>query len=87
LHVICVKVALSALPLTGALTGDEPGMSTKAATEVDFLVETDSRIVDQVRKDLSQAYLNIMSKALQAGRLAEQGEAVSPAATPNSGKK
>jgi hypothetical protein len=62
-------------------------MSTGAATEVDFLVETDERIVDQVRKDLSQAYLNIMSRALQAGRLAEQGQAVSQAATPNSGKK
>jgi len=75
LHVICVKVPLSALHLSGALTGDEPAMSTGAATEVDFLVETDSRIVDQVRKDLSQAYLSIMSKALQAGRVAEQGEA------------
>lgn len=62
-------------------------MSTKAATEVDFLVETDSRIVDQVRKDLSQAYLGIMSRALQAGRVAEQGEAVSKQATPNSGEK
>ena len=62
-------------------------MSSGAATEVDFLVETDSRIVEQVRRDLSQAYLNIMSRALQAGRLAEQGEAVSQPATPNSREK
>ena len=82
-----LKLHFSALPLTGVPTGDEPGMSTSAATEVDFLVETDSGIVEQVRKDLSQAYLNIMSKALQAGRLAEQGEAGSKAATPNSREK
>jgi hypothetical protein len=62
-------------------------MSTRAATEVDFLVETDSRIVDQVRKDLSQAYLNIMSRALQAGREAAQDQAVSQTAAPVSREK
>jgi hypothetical protein len=66
--------------------GEKPGMSARA-TDVDFLVETDSRIVDQVRKDLSQAYLNIMSRALQAGRLAEQGEAASQPVTPSSREK
>ena len=86
MHVSCVKVLVSALPLTGALIGDEPGMPTKAATEVDFLVETDSRIVDQARKDLSQAYLNIMSRALQAGRVAE-GQAVAQPVTPNAREK
>ena len=69
------------------LTVDEQAMSGREARGVDFLIETDSRIVDQVRKDLSQAYLNIMSRALNAGRLAAQGEAVSQAAIPNSPEK
>jgi hypothetical protein len=65
---------------------DEPAMSSTETTEVDFLIETDSRILDQVRKDLNQEYVRLMSRALQAGRGPEQGGAASRAA-PDSGEK
>jgi hypothetical protein len=65
---------------------DEPAMSGSDATEVDFLIETDSRILDQVRKDLNQEYVRLMSRALQAGRGPEQGGAASHTA-PNSSEK
>jgi hypothetical protein len=63
---------------------NEPAMSNRATAEVDLLIETDSRILDQVRKDLTQEYLRIMSQALQVSRRSEPGEATTPAAIPNS---
>ncbi len=56
-------------------------MSARRALKADDMIETDDRIVDQVRKSLSQSYLNIMSKALHAGR---QADAEARAAKPNS---
>jgi hypothetical protein len=63
---------------------NEPAMSDRTAAEVDLLIETDSRILDQVRKDLTQEYLRIMSQALQVSRGPGSAGAATPATTPNS---
>ncbi len=57
----------------------ERAMSAGRALKVEDLIETDDKIIDQVRRSLSQSYLNIMSRALHAGRQAE-----ARAAKPNS---
>jgi hypothetical protein len=44
---------------------DLPAMSARQAIEVDDLIETDPAILDQVRKDLNQEYVRLMSRALQ----------------------
>lgn len=62
-------------------------MSGDDATEVDHLIETDSRILDQVRKDLNQEYLRLMSRALQVSRNAQSGAAASEAAPPDLSEK
>jgi hypothetical protein len=62
-------------------------MSGDDATEVDLLIETDSRILDQVRKDLNQEYLRLMSRALQMSRGAQPGGPVSQAAAQNLSEK
>jgi hypothetical protein len=59
-------------------------MSNSAAAEIDLLIETDERILEQVRKDLNQEYVRLMSRALQAGR--QPGQAT-PQAMPNSGEQ
>jgi hypothetical protein len=45
--------------------------------EVDRLIETDSSILDQIRKDLNQEYLRLMSRALQTSRGTQSGGPVS----------
>jgi hypothetical protein len=57
------------------------------ALEVEDLIETDARILDQVRKDLNQEYVRLMSRALQAARRPEPGEGTSKPATPGSSDK
>jgi hypothetical protein len=39
--------------------------SNKEALDVDALVETDSKILEQVQKDLSQEYIRFMSRVLK----------------------
>ena len=62
-------------------------MSARRALEADDLIETDPAILDQVRKDLNQEYVRLMSRALQAARRPPSGEGASQAATPNSNEK
>jgi hypothetical protein len=64
------------LPL--ALDQGLPTMSARRALEADDLIETDPQILDQVRKDLNQEYVRLMSRALQAARRPAAGEAASP---------
>jgi hypothetical protein len=62
-------------------------MSGDDATEVDLLIETDSRILDQVHKDLNQEYLRLMSRALQMSRSTKSGGTASQVTAPNSSEK
>ena len=62
-------------------------MSARQAMEVDELIETDVGILDQVRKDLNQEYVRLMSRALQAARRPEPDQGASQAATPNSNER
>jgi len=62
-------------------------MSAKRALEADDLIETDPAILDQVRKDLNQEYVRLMSRALQTALGSKQGAGTSQAAVPNSNEK
>ncbi len=62
-------------------------MPAGQALEVEDLIETDVGILDQVRKDLNQEYVRLMSRALQAARSPEPGEGASKTATPGSNDK
>jgi hypothetical protein len=44
---------------------DEVGRSKTEAMVVDTLIETDTRILEQVRKDLSEEYMLFMSLVLK----------------------
>jgi hypothetical protein len=43
-------------------------MPAGSTLEADDLVETDPAILEQVRKDLNQEYVRLMSRALQTAR-------------------
>ena len=62
-------------------------MPAGRALEADDLIETDPAILDQVRKDLNQEYVRLMSRALQTARRSASGDTPSPAATSNSNEK
>ena len=44
---------------------DRPATTRNETTDVDLLVETDSKVLDMVRKDLSQEYLRLVTRAMQ----------------------
>ena len=44
---------------------DRTATSNKEALDVDALIETDSKILEQVQKDLSQEYIRFMSRVLK----------------------
>jgi hypothetical protein len=44
---------------------DEVGRSKREAMVLDTLIETDTRILEQVRKDLSEEYMLFMSLVLK----------------------
>lgn len=48
-------------------------MSGDDATAIDHLIETDSRILELVHRELNQEYLRLMSRALQMSRTAPSG--------------
>jgi hypothetical protein len=50
---------------------NETVTSSSMPPELDSLIETDSKILDQVRKDLSQEYILFMSRVMKE-RLATQ---------------
>jgi hypothetical protein len=85
--VICAKPAISATAFSGTAKEDPAAMSGNDATEVDLLIETDSRILDQVRKDLNQEYLRLMSRALQVSRGAQSGGTAAQVAAPHLSEK
>jgi hypothetical protein len=85
--VICAKAAISMTASSAIATEDPPAMSGDDATEVDHLIETDSRILDQVRKDLNQEYLRLMSRALQMSRDTQSGGPASQATAKNLSEK
>ena len=47
---------------------DEIATSSKEALDVDALIETDSEILELVRKDVSQEYIRFMSRVLMERR-------------------
>lgn len=60
-------------------------MSGDDATAIDHLIETDSRILELVHKELNQEYLRLMSRALQMSRNTQSGGTVTQ--TPNLNEK
>jgi hypothetical protein len=76
---------LQLLPLRHAM--DLSTMSARRALEADDLIETDPVILDQVRKDLNQEYVRLMSRALQTALRSKQGEGTPEAATPDSNEE
>jgi hypothetical protein len=64
---------------------NEPAISE--ATDANLLVETDGRVLDMVRKDLSQEYLRLVTRAMQESLRSQGGESVSKAATQSLGKQ
>jgi hypothetical protein len=64
--------------LVEAVAMDAQTMPHNKPTDTDLLVETDSRILDMVRKELSQEYLRLVTRAIQAR--AQPGDAMLPAA-------
>jgi hypothetical protein len=45
---------------------DQPSVPNSGDADPDLLVERDSRILELVRKDLSQEYLRLVTRAIQA---------------------
>jgi hypothetical protein len=45
---------------------DQPSILHGGPADADLLVENDSRILEMVRKDLSQEYLRLVTRAMQA---------------------
>ena len=62
-------------------------MSGDDATAIDHLIETDSRILELVHKELNQEYLRLMSRALQMSRTTPSGGTAAQATAPNSNEK
>ena len=62
-------------------------MSGDDATEIDHLIETDSRILELVHKELNQEYLRLMSRALQMSRGAQSSGPTSEVTAQNSSEK
>ena len=62
-------------------------MSGDDATEIDHLIETDSRILELVHKELNQEYLRLMSRALQMSRNTQSGATAPQATAPNASEK
>jgi hypothetical protein len=60
-----VSLILSYSSLRGEVAMDEVGQSKTEAMVVDTLIETDTRILEQVRKDLSEEYMLFMSLVLK----------------------
>jgi hypothetical protein len=53
---------------------------------VDLLVETDSRIFEMVQKELSQEYLRLMVRSMQAGAEEKANDPTLPASLHSTGK-
>lgn len=51
--------------------------SSSVPSDLDALIETDSKILDQVQKDLSQAYILFMSRVMKERPGAQVGESTS----------
>jgi hypothetical protein len=62
-------------------------MSGDDATAIDHLIETDSRILELVHKELNQEYLRLMSRALQMSRNTRSAATAPRATAPNSSEK
>jgi hypothetical protein len=66
---------------------DRPATTHNDATDVDLLVETDSKVLDMVRKDLSQEYLRLVTRAMQENLRSKSGGSASQAATQSMGRQ
>ena len=62
-------------------------MSGDDATAIDHLIETDSKVLELVHKELNQEYLRLMSRALQMSRNTQSGATAAQATAPNSSEK
>jgi hypothetical protein len=78
--------ALSLHPMTvitwtirahGEVAVREIATSDNDAFDPDMLIETDSRVLEQVRKDLSQEYARFMSRLIQKGLGMQAGRSTS----------
>jgi hypothetical protein len=66
---------------------DRPATTHNETTDVDLLVETDSKVLDMVRKDLSQEYLRLVTRAMQESLRAKSGGSASQVASQTMGRQ
>ena len=59
---------------------DQPSILHGGAADADLLVEDDCRILEMVRKDLSQEYLRLVTRAMQANAGVQASDPTLPAA-------
>ena len=59
---------------------DQPSVPNSGDADADLLVENDSRILELVRKDLSQEYLRLVTRAMQASASMQANDPTLPAA-------
>jgi len=61
----------------------QPSVQHSGNADADLLVETDSSVLELVRKDLSQEYLRLMTRAMQASTAVQANDPTLPAALKN----
>jgi hypothetical protein len=66
---------------------DQPSVPNSGDADADLLVENDSRILELVRKDLSQEYLRLMTRAIQANASVQATDPTLPAALKGMNKR
>jgi hypothetical protein len=66
---------------------DQPSAPNSGRADADLLVEKDSRILELVRKDLSQEYLRLVTRAMQASASAQANDPTLPAALKSTNKR
>jgi hypothetical protein len=66
---------------------DQPSVPDSGDADADLLVENDSRILELVRKDLSQEYLRLVTRAIQANASVQANDPTLPAALKEMNKR
>lgn len=72
-----VLICIPILQFSGEGSMGGTATSSSVPSDLDALIETDSKILDQVQKDLSQAYILFMSRVMKERLGAQAGESTS----------
>jgi hypothetical protein len=66
---------------------DQPPVLNSGDADANLLVENDGRILELVRKDLSQEYLRLVTRAMQASASVQASDPTLPAALKTMNKR